>query len=81
LAHTAAMHVAQASWKNRQGAAAGFDVVILPVKLRAAVVDVIEIKDPSQDPANRLGDVREKQIKRKEAEKENDNKRNGGNIV
>ena len=29
LAHTAAMHVAQAGWKNRQGAAAGFDVVIL----------------------------------------------------
>ena len=49
--------MAEAGRKNRQGAAPGLNVVILPMELGAAVVDVIEIKDPGQNPADRLGDV------------------------
>ena len=52
LADPSAVHMAEAGRKNRQGAAPGLNVVILPMELGAAVVDVIDCLLYTSDAAD-----------------------------
>lgn len=57
LADAAAMGMADPCWEDRQLPASSVDVVLLPVKFGAAIVDVIAIQNPGQNAGDRFGGV------------------------